>query len=68
MCNECTCQCANEPEKIKRIAKTMKNPSVLMNQATYEAITGNVLEVEGVPVTITNGLNDRQWMVEGKEV
>ena len=66
MCNECTCQCANQAEQIKRIAKTMKNPSVLMNQATYEAITGNVLEVEGVPVTITNGLNDRQWMVTGE--
>lgn len=65
MCNECTCQCANQAEQIKRIAKTMKNPSALMNQATYEAITGNVLEVDGVPVTITNGLNDRQWMVTG---
>ena len=68
MCNECTCQCANQAEQIKRIAKTMKHPSVLMNQATYEAITGHVLEVEGVPVTITNGLTDTRWMVEGKEV
>lgn len=68
MCNECTCQCANQAEQIKRIASTMKNPSVLMNQATYEAITGQFLEIEGVPVTITNGLADTRWMVEGKEV
>lgn len=66
MCNECTCQCANQAEKIKKIASTMKNPSVLMNQATYEAITGNVLEVEGVPVVITNGLTDTYWMVTGE--
>lgn len=68
MCNECTCQCANQAEKIKRIASTMKHPVVLMNQATYEAITGNFLEVEGVKVEITNGLKDRQFMVTGREV
>lgn len=66
MCNECTCQCANQAEKIKKIASTMKNPNVVMNQATYEAITGNILEVEGVPVTITNGLTDTYWMVTGE--
>lgn len=65
MCNECTCQCANQAEQIKRIASTMKHPVVLMNQATYEAITGQFLEVEGVKVEITNGLKDRQFMVTG---
>lgn len=65
-CNECTCQCANQAELIEKMAAHYKRPVAIMDQATYEAITGNVLEINGVRVEITKNLKDRQFLVTGE--
>ena len=65
-CNECTCQCANQRDQIKNMAAHYDNPIVVMNQQTYEAITGNVLMIDGVTVEIDKAMPSRQFLITGE--
>lgn len=65
-CNGCSCQCGNERQKIEQMAAQYKNAVAVMNQATYEAITGYTMQIAGIAVEINNNLLDRQYLVTGE--
>ena len=65
-CNECSCQCAEQKNKIKEVAKKFQNPVAIMNQATYEAVTGNVLDIDWIPVEINQDMRDRTFLITGQ--
>lgn len=65
-CDKCTCQCANQKQKMKDTARNFRNPVLIMNQTTYEAVTGNEIEIDGIPVEITKEMMDRTYMVTGQ--
>lgn len=65
MCNECNCQCANQREKLLNMAAQYKEATVYMSQATYEAMTGDVLQIGKVKVEIRQNMHDATFLVEG---
>lgn len=67
MCNECSCQCANQKEKLLKMASQYDKATVYMSQATYEAMTGDVLMIGKVKVEIRQSMHDATFLVEGVE-
>lgn len=63
-CKDCDCNCGCEHEKIRKTKENIKNAKyITMNQATYEAITGNLLQIEGLYVRISEIMPDRQYII-----
>lgn len=65
MCNECSCQCANQKERLLKMAEKYDKAIVYMSQATYEAITGDELQIGKVKVEIRQNMHDATFLVEG---
>ncbi len=64
-CNECGCQCANQKEKLLKAAEMLDSPKAVMSQATYEAMTGDILQIGKVKVEIRQNMQDMTFLVEG---
>ena len=69
-CTNCSVKCGNELENIEKAKEKMKshggNPKrICMNQATYEAISGNRLELCDLCVTIDDRIQDKSYLVLG---
>lgn len=63
-CTECSCQCGNELEKIERMKEKLPDVKrIMLNQATYEAISGEPLTLAGLVVEIRNDMQDKQYMI-----
>lgn len=69
-CMNCTVKCGNELEIIKQTKEKLKsyggNPKrICMNQATYEAISGQRLEICDLCVDIDNRIKDKSYLIIG---
>lgn len=65
-CMNCAVKCGDEKAIIERMKKAYKNPKrICMNQATYEAITGQRLEICDLCVDIDNRIKDKSYLIIG---
>ena len=65
-CTNCAVKCGDELENIERMKKAYQNPKrICMNQATYEAITGQRLEICDLCVDIDNRVKDKSYLIIG---